>query len=111
MRGLFPGLTYQLGNLISASAAQVESVLGQRLALPDGRPNYGLVQAILIAIVFGAIIILVLLGKEARGIEFSPPDETVRVTSEDSSGNTDSRGEPIKKSERDWLILPNHSDV
>ncbi|CAG8610320.1 4385_t:CDS:2 [Diversispora eburnea] len=44
-RGTFPGLTYQLGNLIAASSAQIEATLGEKFT-KNGKPNYGLVQAI-----------------------------------------------------------------
>ncbi|KAF9346505.1 hypothetical protein BGX26_001971 [Mortierella sp. AD094] len=39
-RSTFPGLAYQLGNLISASASQIEAVAGAHHKLPNGKPDY-----------------------------------------------------------------------
>ncbi|ORY98484.1 major facilitator superfamily domain-containing protein, partial [Syncephalastrum racemosum] len=67
-RGLMPGLTYQLGNLISAASSQIEATIGEKyplrddngnLILKDDKPiaDYGKTQAIFIGVVVGCLII------------------------------------------------------
>ena len=68
-RGTFPGLTYQLGNLISSSAAQIEAKLGERFKKND-KPNYGLIIAVLSLIVMFSLVILTFLGKENKDVNF-----------------------------------------
>ena len=64
VRGTFPGFTYQLGNLISANALQLESAFAaDRFPLPSGHPDYAKAMAILAAVVFGAILVLALVGR------------------------------------------------
>ncbi|KAJ2833330.1 Carboxylic acid transporter [Coemansia furcata] len=74
-RATFPGLSYQLGNLVSASASQIEATMGERNPLPELRdgdqvPNYGRVQGILIGVIFGCVLLLVVVGREERGKSF-----------------------------------------
>ncbi len=71
VRGTFPGFTYQMGNLISAGAAQMEASFAQRFALPGGGADYAHALAILAAIVFAAVFLLATLGPEARGLHFA----------------------------------------
>ncbi|CAI2176700.1 5624_t:CDS:2 [Funneliformis geosporum] len=68
-RGTFPGLTYQLGNLISASSAQIEAKLGEKFK-KDGKSNYGLTIAILSLIVMTLLVILTLFSKEYKNVNF-----------------------------------------
>ncbi|KAJ2077341.1 Carboxylic acid transporter [Coemansia sp. RSA 988] len=74
-RATFPGLAYQLGNLISASASQIEASLGEKNPLPELRdgepvPNYGRVQGILIGVIFSFVLVLAVVGREERGRQF-----------------------------------------
>ncbi|KAJ2773181.1 Carboxylic acid transporter [Coemansia nantahalensis] len=74
-RATFPGLSYQLGNLISASASQIEAALGEKNPLPELRngktvPNYGRVQGILIGAIFACVLVLIVLGREEKGRQF-----------------------------------------
>ncbi|KAJ2382720.1 Carboxylic acid transporter [Coemansia sp. RSA 2603] len=74
-RTTFPGLSYQLGNLIAASASQIEATMGEKNPLPDLRdgkevPNYGRVQGILIGIIYCCVFVLVIIGREERGKQF-----------------------------------------
>lgn len=71
-RGTFPGFTYQLGNLISANAAFLEAQFALNFKDASGHPNYAFTLAVLAAIVFVAVIILTAIGREAKGIEFTP---------------------------------------
>ncbi|KAJ2501314.1 Carboxylic acid transporter [Coemansia sp. RSA 1972] len=74
-RATFPGLSYQLGNLISASASQIEATMGEKNPLPELRdgetvPNYGRVQGILIGIIFCCVLVLAVFGREEKGKQF-----------------------------------------
>lgn len=63
VRGTFPGFTYQLGNLISANALQLESAFAaDNFPLPSGHPDYAKAMAIVAAVVFGAILVLTAAG-------------------------------------------------
>jgi MFS transporter, SHS family, lactate transporter len=70
IRGTFPGLAYQLGNFAAAYAAQQQAWLAERFHSADGRPNYALTMALVESVVFLAIIILALVGREEHGREF-----------------------------------------
>jgi SHS family lactate transporter-like MFS transporter len=70
VRGLFPGLAYQLGNFAAAYAAQQQAWLAERFRLPNGDPNYAMTMALIQGVVFLAVIVLTAIGKEKRGIEF-----------------------------------------
>ncbi|CAG8665172.1 11461_t:CDS:2, partial [Racocetra fulgida] len=74
-RGTFPGLTYQLGNLIAASAAQIEAVLGE--AFPkNGVANYGLTIAVFSACAMFGVIVFISTGSENRNVDFMKQAET-----------------------------------
>lgn len=49
-RATFPGVCYQLGNMISSSSAQIEATAGLQYLLPNGAPDYGKVSTILIGV-------------------------------------------------------------
>jgi SHS family lactate transporter-like MFS transporter len=63
IRGFYPGVTYQLGNLLAALNLPIQ----EHLASTHGYP---FALAVTIIPVFLVVIVLSLLGKEARGIEF-----------------------------------------
>ena len=71
IRGFYPGVTYQLGNLLAALNLPIQ----QALAAAHGYP-FALV--VTIVPVFLAVIVLTALGSEARGVRFGPADEEVR---------------------------------
>ncbi|CAG8833270.1 24769_t:CDS:2, partial [Cetraspora pellucida] len=69
IRGTLPGLTYQLGNLIAASAAQIEALLGE--AFPkNGVPDYGLTMAVFSACAMFGKIVLISTGCDNRNVDF-----------------------------------------
>jgi SHS family lactate transporter-like MFS transporter len=73
VRGTFPGFTYQLGNLITAYAAQWEAAYATKsfpLPLPAGA-DYGHAMVIIMLGVFAAVFVLTAIGKERRGISFT----------------------------------------
>jgi SHS family lactate transporter-like MFS transporter len=77
VRGTFPGFTYQLGNLITAYAAQWEAAYATSrypLPAPQGA-NYGHAMQIVMFGVFAAVFVLILIGPERRGITFIPQAE------------------------------------
>jgi SHS family lactate transporter-like MFS transporter len=63
IRGFYPGVTYQLGNLLASLNLPIQ----EHLASTHGYP---FALAATIVPVFLAVIVLSLVGKEARGIEF-----------------------------------------
>jgi SHS family lactate transporter-like MFS transporter len=63
IRGFYPGVTYQLGNLLAAFNLPIQEALA-------ARHGYPFALAATIVPVLIAVIVLSLLGKEARGIEF-----------------------------------------
>jgi SHS family lactate transporter-like MFS transporter len=79
IRGFYPGVTYQLGNLLAAFNLPIQ----EHLAATRGYP---FALAATIVPVLLAVIVLSLVGKEARGIEFggrlgtTGSDTTARVT-------------------------------
>jgi SHS family lactate transporter-like MFS transporter len=73
VRGTFPGFTYQLGNLTSSPAAQIEAAFATHFVLPGGGYNYGEALAIVMVVVFIAVIVFTLLTGENRGIDFGSP--------------------------------------
>ncbi|KAI8979911.1 major facilitator superfamily domain-containing protein [Pilobolus umbonatus] len=82
-RGLIPGLTYQLGNLISAASGQIEAIIGEKNPIrnDDGSyklnvkgeqiANYGLTQGIFMGCVCVGLFIIALIGKEERNKDFN----------------------------------------
>jgi SHS family lactate transporter-like MFS transporter len=62
-RGTFPGFTYQMGNLISAGALQMETVFAaNNFPLPSGHPDYAKAMAVVAAVMFTAVAILTAIG-------------------------------------------------
>jgi SHS family lactate transporter-like MFS transporter len=71
VRGTFPGFTYQLGNLISAGAAQMEGAFAKHtFPLAGGEADYAKAMAIIMVVVFVAVAIITALGTERRGVDF-----------------------------------------
>jgi MFS transporter, SHS family, lactate transporter len=73
VRGTFPGFTYQLGNLITAYAAQWEAAYATNsfpLPAPKGA-NYGQAMEIIMLGVFAAVFVLALIGRERKDVDFS----------------------------------------
>src|SRR4029079_14233792 len=71
IRGFYPGVTYQLGNLLAALNLPLQTSLaeshGGRFAL------FAVIVPVLVV-----VIVLTLLGKEARGIEFGGGEQRSR---------------------------------
>ncbi|KAF8526756.1 MFS general substrate transporter [Gautieria morchelliformis] len=87
-RATFPGVAYQVGNMVSSSSARIEAVGGENLRTTVGGkdvPDYAKVQGILIGVVAAFIVIVVILGPENHGSHF----EKHRVAFEEGGGQDD----------------------
>jgi SHS family lactate transporter-like MFS transporter len=73
VRGTFPGFTYQLGNLITAFAAQWEALFASKSfpLPPPATANYGHAMQIIMVGVFAVVFIVAALGPEKRGVSFT----------------------------------------
>jgi SHS family lactate transporter-like MFS transporter len=76
-RGTFPGFTYQIGNLISAGAAQMEAHFATKnFPLANGTADYGRAMAIISLIMFAAVLVFTAIGyfvkPENRDAAFVP---------------------------------------
>jgi len=72
-RATFPGVAYQVGNMVSSSSARIEAVGGQNLRTTVNGvdvPDYAKVQGILIGVVAAFIVVVVLFGPENHGSHF-----------------------------------------
>ncbi|KAJ3007940.1 hypothetical protein HKX48_008860 [Thoreauomyces humboldtii] len=69
-RSTFPGVMYQLGNMVSSASAQIETTAGDRYKTSEGLPDYGKVSLILIGVISGVIIVCALVGREEHAAQF-----------------------------------------
>jgi len=88
-RGTFPGVAYQLGNMVSSASAQIEATGGDHLRttlLVDGKetnvPDYAKVQGILIGVVCVFVAVVTLFGPEKHGAHF----ERAKAAFEEGAG-------------------------
>ena len=65
IRGTFPGLTYQLGNLLSSANATLQAGFAE-----SHGGDYGLALAIVGGVAALSIAVLVFVGRESRDVEF-----------------------------------------
>ena len=70
VRGTFPGVAYQLGNLFAANTAVVEARLADHFRDASGHPDYAKALALFSAVIFLVLILLAAVGPEERGKEF-----------------------------------------
>jgi len=85
-RATFPGVAYQIGNMISSASAQIEATGGDNLRTTvNGKdvPDYAKVQGILIGVVAAYIVVVTIFGPENHGSEF----EKAKVAFEPGAGN------------------------
>jgi len=76
-RATFPGIAYQLGNMVSSAASQIEATGGDNLrttiiknGVVTNVPDYATVQGILIGVVCAFIIFITIIGPENHGSQF-----------------------------------------
>ncbi|HVI87454.1 MAG TPA: MFS transporter [Dongiaceae bacterium] len=72
IRGTFPGVVYQLGNLLASK----NQVLQAEYAKANGNA-YGFIMGVTIAIVAVVIVVLTFIGRESRGTVFAHQAEKV----------------------------------
>ena len=70
VRGTFPGVAYQLGNLFAANTAVVEARLADHFRDASGHPDYAKALALFTLVIFLVLIVLAAVGREERGKEF-----------------------------------------
>ena len=70
VRGTFPGLAYQLGNLFAANTAVVEAQLAHHFRDASGHPDYAKALGLFTLVMFVVLIFLAAIGPEKRGKEF-----------------------------------------
>lgn len=82
-RASFAGVAYQLGNMVSSAAAQIEARGGENIKLAGtNTPDYATVQGILIGCVIGWMMLCIVLGPEAQGAHF----ENAKVANQRGAG-------------------------
>ncbi|OOF96417.1 hypothetical protein ASPCADRAFT_144850 [Aspergillus carbonarius ITEM 5010] len=73
-RSSFPGITYQVGNMISSPSAQIVNAIAEKTFVksPSGKqaPAYGPVMGVATAIIATGIIVTTAFGPEKRGRRF-----------------------------------------
>ncbi|KAG1901380.1 carboxylic acid transporter protein [Suillus fuscotomentosus] len=91
-RATFPGVAYQIGNMISAASAQIEATGAANLkttviknGVPTQEPNYATVQAIFIGVVSAFVVIITIIGPENHGSHF----ENHKTAFEEGGGRDD----------------------
>ena len=70
VRGTFPGVAYQLGNLFAANTAVIEARLADHFPDASGHPDYAKALALFTLVIFLVLIVLAAVGREERGKEF-----------------------------------------
>ncbi len=81
VRGTFPGLAYQLGNLFASWVVTLEVILGQNLG-SVAKPDLAKALAIFALCSFLAVILFAAIGREAKEIDFRAADEAEGITAE-----------------------------
>ncbi|KAG1732447.1 carboxylic acid transporter protein [Suillus paluster] len=80
-RATFPGVVYQLGNMVSSASAQIEATGGNHFkttiiedGVPTVVPDYATVQAIFIGAVVALAVIITIIGPENHSSHFEKAD-------------------------------------
>ncbi|PHH61970.1 hypothetical protein CDD80_1396 [Ophiocordyceps camponoti-rufipedis] len=91
-RATFPGVTYQIGNMLASPAAQMVNAVAERIFITvEGGHRveaYGPVLGVSTAIVVIAIVITVAFGPERHGRSFGIEAEVVREEAHDENKRT-----------------------
>ncbi|KAJ7725428.1 MFS general substrate transporter [Mycena maculata] len=72
-RATFPGVAYQLGNMVSSASAQIEATGGNNLKTTLHGvvvPDYAKVQGILLGVVTAFVLFITIIGPENHGSHF-----------------------------------------
>jgi len=87
-RATFPGVAYQLGNMVSSASAQIEATGGNNLKTTfKGKvvPDYAKVQGILLGVVAAFVVFITIIGPENHGSHF----EKHRAAFDEGGGEDD----------------------
>ncbi|KAF8632040.1 hypothetical protein AX15_002084 [Amanita polypyramis BW_CC] len=88
-RATFPGVAYQLGNMVSSASAQIEATGAAHQTTHDKNgkiiPDYSKVQGIFIGVVAAYVVIVSILGPENHGSHF----EKHKTAFEEGAGRDD----------------------
>ncbi|KAG9307120.1 hypothetical protein G9A89_016948 [Geosiphon pyriformis] len=85
VRSIYVCLVPHLGGLLGAYSALLEAFLAEQVPLPDGTPNYALIQSIILTIGLILLIVITALGKEAKDANF---EEQVLIENFDQDNDT-----------------------
>ncbi|KAI1916280.1 hypothetical protein LOZ65_005307 [Ophidiomyces ophidiicola] len=73
-RSSFPGITYQIGNMISSPSAQIVNAVAESISITGAKgkpaPAYGPTMGVATAIIALAIVVTTAVGPEKRGRQF-----------------------------------------
>jgi SHS family lactate transporter-like MFS transporter len=69
IRGTFPGVVYQLGNLLASYVSPLQSIIASANS-SHGVPNFAFALTVVCGVVAAVLVLLALLGPERRGVEF-----------------------------------------
>lgn len=106
-RATFPGVAYQVGNMVSSASAQIEATGGDNLKttiIVKGKPmivpNYAKVQGILIGVVSIFVLIVTIVGPENHGAHFEKNKIAFQEGAADDEVILDDE-EPVPREQRD----------
>ncbi|KAG2030534.1 carboxylic acid transporter protein [Suillus americanus] len=99
-RATFPGVAYQIGNMISSASAQIEATGGANLkttiiknGVPTQVDDYATVQAIFIGVVAAFVVIITIIGPENHGSHF----EKHKAAFEEGGGRDDAVADNVSQ--------------
>jgi SHS family lactate transporter-like MFS transporter len=100
-RSSFPGLSYQIGNMISSPSAQIVNAIAESHLVKDingePAPAYGPTMGIATAIIAMGIVVTTMFGPEKRGRHFELAKVAGEEDSESGSINEGVRAQDLEK--------------
>lgn len=106
-RATFGGLAYQLGNMASSGASQIEADAGSSIKLPNGKPDYATILGILIGAVIAWMMVCVFLGPEADGAHF----EQAHVAYQQGAGEMAGKDLVMDHGDHEAKAVVEHAEV
>ncbi|KAI5920239.1 major facilitator superfamily domain-containing protein [Camillea tinctor] len=86
IRAAFGGVAYNLGNAISSFAPTVETKLGEEVPLPNGTPDYGQTQMILVGVMIGLLcLVLACMPTRSMNMEWDTQDPDQIIPSKEKA--------------------------
>lgn len=71
IRATFPGVVYQLGNLLASYVSPLQATIAAATITSGGHPNYSFALTVVCGVVAVALVLLALLGPERRDVRFA----------------------------------------